>query len=474
MLPKTLKYQSKVESASARSYRSNIQPQNGTGNYNLGDTIIINVPTRANLVMACTDSYLKFNIAVTNNSANASTYRWDSCGAHGIIQRIRVYSGSNLLEDIDNYGLLAKELYDLQMSTDSCYGKQNILCGTRNDLVVKPFFTIADAAGAVAALNNNKAGAYQINSGDFLTYTTGGVAVPSVPSTSTTNTQTYALNLISVLGSLCSNQYFPLFAATSAPIRLEIQLVDNINKAMCCTSSNATIKFNNVEYVANMIELSDLAMGIIINSLQGQPLQFVIPQYRNYASSQTTIVNGVTTQVSFNIAAKFSSLKSILVSCRDKGTGADTYFPFSSVHLGMTDYTFRIGPNVWPAKAPSTKTEMFAEVMKAVASIFDLNHQPSIEKDSYTMAVSSNVATYANDPSYATKSSGSFYIGIDLENYVSAPKETFFAGYNSNTDDIYLLANFDGSAATVTPRFDAFALFDNIIMFQNDTCYVKF
>ena len=50
MLPKTLKYGSKIESAYARSMRSNIQPQNGTGPYNLGDTIIINIPTRNNLV----------------------------------------------------------------------------------------------------------------------------------------------------------------------------------------------------------------------------------------------------------------------------------------------------------------------------------------------------------------------------------------------------------------------------------------
>ena len=31
MLPNTLKYQTKIESSAARSYRSNIQPQNGTG-----------------------------------------------------------------------------------------------------------------------------------------------------------------------------------------------------------------------------------------------------------------------------------------------------------------------------------------------------------------------------------------------------------------------------------------------------------
>ena len=41
MLPKQLKFGSKVESAPAKSYKSNIAPQNGTGNYGLNDNIII-------------------------------------------------------------------------------------------------------------------------------------------------------------------------------------------------------------------------------------------------------------------------------------------------------------------------------------------------------------------------------------------------------------------------------------------------
>ncbi len=58
MIPKQLRYGSKVESASSRSYRTNVAPQNGTGNYNLGDTIIINIPTRRNLVLAGAESLL--------------------------------------------------------------------------------------------------------------------------------------------------------------------------------------------------------------------------------------------------------------------------------------------------------------------------------------------------------------------------------------------------------------------------------
>ena len=93
MLPKNLRYGSKVESASAKSYRSNIAPMNGTGTYGFNDTIIVNIPTRNNLVLVPTESYLKFNIAFTNGGTGSNSLRWDSCGAHGIIQRIRIYHG---------------------------------------------------------------------------------------------------------------------------------------------------------------------------------------------------------------------------------------------------------------------------------------------------------------------------------------------------------------------------------------------
>jgi hypothetical protein len=80
MLPKNLKYGSKIESAPSRSYRTNIAPQNGTGIYNLGDTIIVNIPTRNNLVLAPSESYLKFNLNVKSTYAGNNYLRWDSGG----------------------------------------------------------------------------------------------------------------------------------------------------------------------------------------------------------------------------------------------------------------------------------------------------------------------------------------------------------------------------------------------------------
>ena len=456
MLPKNLKYGSRVESAPAKSYRSNIAPQNGTGTYGLGDTIIVNIPTRSNLCLVPSESYLKFNFSATNGATVNNDLRWDSCGAHGIIQGIRIFHGANLLQDIDNYGLLAKLLFDLQVSTDASYGKYNILCGTRNDLIVT-----TPTVTAVADISAKSLSANQINSGDAIVKVADALAA----STDTTAI-TYCLNLISLLGSLCSQNYLPLFACTSAPLRMEIQLVDAANKACANLTAVSGIKVSNCEYVANFIELSDQAMSIVQGSLQGQPLQFVVPDYRNYQFSYSLGTSA--TQVQMPIAAKFSSLKSLFITVRDKGTGADAYFPFSSCSKKITDYTFRVGSQLMPPKAPTTLPEMFSEVLKAIGSMSDLNHQPSIEKYSYSLQDS---AAHTAD---AKTSSGSFYIGLDLENYANAPKDSIFAGYNSNTDDIYCIMNFGAQASATTTRFDAFALFDEVIVFENNTAFCRY
>jgi hypothetical protein len=469
MLPKQLKYGSKVESAMADSYRSNIQPQNNTGPYSLGQTIIINIPTANNLVLATTESYLKFNIQFAAASAE-NVFRWDSCGSHGIIQRLRIFSGSNLIQDIDNYGLLAKMLFDLQVSTDASYGRMNELVGTRNDTVSS--YTVP-AVGTVSYISS-----LQVNSGEAFHFaansTVSDGTIGSI-TTTTTSPRYYCLNLISLLGSLNSSNYFPLFACTSAPIRLEIQLVSNVFNAGLTLVNTSAPTLNNVEYVANFIKLSDKAMEIIYASIPPEtPLQFCVPDYSNY---QFTFALAATpTQVNFPIAAKYSSLKSIFITVRDQGTGLTTYYPYSSITANLTSYYFRIGSQLMPTKQPDNYPEMFGEVLKAMGSMSDLNYQPSIEKTSYELPVSVAVspASAATLAAHQTVSSGSFYIGLDLENYVSSPKDSIFCGLNTNTSDIFAVLNFGSGPGFASARFDAFAMFDSVIVFESQTAYRKF
>ena len=57
--------------------------------------------------------------------------------------------------------------------------------------------------------------------------------------------------------------------------------------------------------------------------------------------------------------------------------------------------------------------------------------------------------------------SGSFYIGLDLENYPNADKDKLWAGYNSNNDDIFFMPKFGAlTAAATNISFGMYCMFD--------------
>jgi hypothetical protein len=250
---------------------------------------------------------------------------------------------------------------------------------------------------------------------------------------------------------------------------MEITLHDSLNKMFVCQGAGVgAISLTNVEYVANLIELSDSAMGMVQASLQGQPLQMVVPDWRNFQYSQVIASDG---QYNVPIAAKFASLKSLLVTTRDKFNTA-TYYPNSSAANGLSSYYFRIGPQIMPPKAPATLVEMFAEVMKAVAGLTDLGHMPSIDKQSYILAGSTvqTTATLANGQT----TSGSFSIGLDLESYPNAAKEGIYAGYSTLSDDIFLTLQYGTVVNAGSIRYDTYANFDTLLVFENGVCFARF
>jgi hypothetical protein len=360
-------------------------------------------------------------------------------------------------------------LFDMQQSTDATYGRQNEMCGTRNDVVS----TIPSSY--VTGTSDKYFSGLQVNSGEgFYFVGAGGITSAagncSTILTAAAPTRYYCLNLISILGSLNSQNYFPLFACKSAPIRIEIQLVNNIINAGMDVLGTMVYSLVDIEYIANFIKLSDAAMEVIWDSIGGRDgqLSFSIPQYTNY---QYTYALGTgPMQVNFSIPAKYSSLKSIFVMTRDNGTGLAQYYPYSTITANLLNYYFRVGSEIMPTKAPYSYPEMFAELLKAFGSISDLNWHPSIEKASYETQTS----TQSNALNNGSISSGSFYIGLDLENYVSAPKDTIWCGKNTNTSDIFAVLNYGGTTPAVSARLDAFAMFDAEIICQNNVCFRQF
>lgn len=442
MIPANLVYNGKIESSPARRYKTNIQPQQGTGTYTGGNTITINIPCNANTFLIPSESYLKFQLSTTVGAANATVNTLDAHGAHAVIQRLRVYHGSSLLQDIDNYSDLAKVLFDYQAALDTTQGRLSITSGTNPSYAVS-----ATDANAIKAINK-------------------GITVPSLALGGDRVIGTYCINLLSVVGALAGNKYLPLHFAQASPLRVELVLVNSAQFVGAFSTNASTIKLNNVEFIAEFLQMSSGAIDAIAQRAGGA-LQMVVPDWRNYVYS-TVVANNST--VSMPVAAKFSSLKSIVVSQRDGATtGTATYYPNAHIKNGLAQWTMRIGSEVLPSTAPTTDPEFFSEAAKCFGSLADMNYQPSIDNTSFSqnapVAVTSDVLAANTD-------SGAFLIGLDCETYQNVDKSGIFAGMDTTTSDIFVNMVY-GTVVATNMLYNSFACFDNVLVFENGVIYSR-
>ena len=459
-LPSQLKYGNKPETASARSYTSIIQPEGSMNDYGPNSTVKFNLPCQNNTVLVPSETYLKLTLSgITNGAAANSSIRLDGAGIHGCIQRMRVYHGSTEINDIDNYGNFAKLMMSLQQSSDSFCSKQNVMSGT---------FSGYNSAGGTGT-------AFLPLIGERLT-NAGPENYAAVPIDGVVQDRNYAISLISYVGTLSGDKYIPCYEMTSSPLRLELQFVSSVLKFVNTQAAlaNTSFKINNLELVCNFIELSDDVIATLRERQMsmGQPLQYVVPNYSN-VSANATIFTGSTTRVTHQLSARFASLKSIFCTMRSKADGQQAFFPLSSTHFNLSSWNFRIGSQLVPSKQVSTLQESYCELLKAIGSIADLNHEPSI-----------NFQTYLKDPiplvsgelagalAAATKSN-CFAIGLDLETYATADRDSLWAGMNTLTSDVFLNADFaSGIGADTSVRFDFYSLYDQVLVFENGSVRV--
>ena len=438
-LPKNCLYKNKINSSYAKNYQSVIQPQNGN-DATFGDTIIFNIPTGNNLVMSGADTILKFDFTIKGTAATGNavnTVLMNKSGGYSCIQRMRLFHGGTLLSDIDNYGNLLDMLISAQQSTDSLASKYKILAGT------------------------------DIGGGASLTITT--LAADSERSVS------YCLPLMSILS--LTNNYVPLFAMSGSPLRLELQVVSNINQ-ICksfvqVASPTAKSVLSRIELVCNMIELSDTGMNIIKNAIGNGPLQWVTQDYRNYGNN-VVLSAGSDTTVTVPVPAKFNSLNSLFFSFRQNAAGVWKHQANESTKFDLDEYFLRIGSRTFPAKSPNTVSEFYSELLRAFGTVSDVNYECSISLEQYNKDFPVIQAGAEGPAETVQQNSGAFYIGMDLESYSNTSMDTVYTGTNTSTDDIFFTTRFgaQGSAA-YNVRIDSYALYDQLILIQNGVCSVN-
>ena len=138
-LPQKLLYNNKINSSYARNFNSVIQAQN-TSNYTLGQTAIFNIPCMRNQVLSGADTMLSMKFKIRNGGTADNSTFLNKGGIASCIQRLRIFSGSQLLCDIDNYGNLISLLTPWQSSSEHVVGKLQVLqgCGSLRGVQVLP------------------------------------------------------------------------------------------------------------------------------------------------------------------------------------------------------------------------------------------------------------------------------------------------------------------------------------------------
>jgi hypothetical protein len=427
MLPQKLMYNNKISSAYARNFSSTIDSVN-TSEYNVGQTSIINLPTMNNQFLSGADSVLslKLRLRAAAGGNNAAYCRLNRCGIAGCIQRLRIFHGSNLLQDIDNYGTLASLLTSYQLAKEDVEGKHQVLAGT--------------AAGHGRNL--------------------GAVA------TDADTEVDFAIPLLSIL-SLTDN-YVPMFALGNAPLRLEIQFVSNTN--LFLTSDVAVDgpvgsgkTFNDVKFIANYVEVSDAGMQIIAQSLEGRPLEWVCQSYANYVFNTSLVVG--TKQISMPVPAKFNSLKALYFVTRQYFSGTNNQPSDDMPRFSLSEYSVRIGSKVIPSTKPNTTPQFLSEMERALGSVGN-----RVSPHNYTYA---QITTDGSVAPGLNAVSSAFAIGIETESYSSAAMNSVYQGLNTSTDDIFYQPTYAHDAA-VDVRIDCFASYDQLITIESGQASVQF
>ena len=417
-----MKYSVKPSAVNSRSYRTNIQPTNGSswtvGATGGGQVVKIDIPCgRRGEFLDCSMSYLKFKITnnSTDNVPNAKATNLGNTGAD-VIRRLEVYHNSNLLESINEYHRLYCAMLDMGYNaTDRQYGGS--FMGNAS----------ADEREGV-----------QIGA--------GGTFVVAIP-------------LISGVIGQNIDKYLPV-GLMQGDLRLELTL-ENANTAlyMALATDIASYSVSEVEFVANVVEVGEeVSQGIEMAIAESGSLRIHGDSYRAY----TTTHDANATSVSFLIPARFASLKTLFLIHQDNNVRStnDLRSITNRQTQALTSYQWRIGNLTYPQKQITFDdgAEPFFELDKAMHTI------------GYLGGTCINVAEY-DDNVVAHASNGSFLIGQDLES-MAHKSDVLSSGVNTLSTNLYYDGNYGAGATAGT--ITAYAHYDHLLVLERGVMRVQF
>lgn len=399
------------KSLSCEKYLASIQPSSGNS-FVVGEQVEFVIPTRGNEFLNAVNTTLRFRVnAVALATPVAALF---DNNASNMIERVEVYHGSNLLEQLSGYGVLFTTMFEAQ--TISLPVATSISYGTTSDL--------ADADRREGAIIPTGAGI------------------------------TVEMPLLSSVVGLASNpyKYLPLCKMTAGPLRVVITLRDGRHN----TATNTLGTFNDMSLNCEFIKVGQQAMSVIDKANEAiygskDTVQVNTKQWSDYIY-QIPNATAAGTNLSNLVDARYSSVCGLVFSFLNNGT---TYYN-SSRSMPYSSMQLRIGSAYFPRKpivsATGNRVEAFTISQRYLGSLNDPHNFGGIKKEDYERAPANSGAT------------AGFYLMIDTETYNK--ENLLYDGINTLNDNIFV----DGTCLallTATMIVHAHVQYDAILTCQN-------
>jgi hypothetical protein len=407
-----------VEMAVVTPYTGSAAQVIQSGNY-----FIINIPKSGdNCVFDPMNSFLRYKITLTDTANTAGGINVNLCGnADCIFRRMDVYQGSNVLEQVDQYGNLSNMLMNSQVDPISRAYQWSVLKGTSS--------TVGTKTGQQFAIAQNSSTSYY-----------------------------YTTTLLSgVVGSL-SRCYIPLFALNGY-ISFRMTL-DNPLAAFYCTNAQLTgawagASISDIEFHASIIHCSPQTMQAISMPMYSIPTE----------SYNTFEVNwSATNQIEQLLPFKYVSLKTIFLTMRLKDViSTNNYYQNSYGSQDISQYSFRVGSKIIPPNRVKCPNSGLAVIGQNIEAFEELKKSMHCGGNALVSMGIHNFTSY-NIRSANTDTTGTFVIGQDFEQF-SGKSGQIISGLDSTGSDLFFSGTWTNNTYTdANILADFYGHFDQVLV----------
>lgn len=306
-------------------------------------------------------------------------------------------NNSVLLESINEVGILANALINLQMNDSDKRGLSSAMGFDFSSTAYLP------SANAGHVINANAAGAGVL---DALTFE-------------------YSMPVMGVLGS-GSSKMIPIGEVYGLRYELTVDNWTNYAKAFAGTNRVSGVVISEFEFVGNVIELSPEANALV----QAQNPSHIRIRSQTYRQASNTLSASQSAGTNdLLVGIRVSSLKSIFMCCSPANAADGKY---SGVNPNLDQGTsYLIGGQQWPQRGinPSGRpSDSFFETQKALGSLSFNVFNGAIGKSAWN--ISSNAygqcAAYNATAANISTKPNQFFLGVDLE--VISRKDNLLSG----------------------------------------------